>query len=175
MSSFLSGLFSGSNPTLTADSNEAGQVAGFGISQGEGDISNASGFYNDLLSGNQSTIAKLLAPQIGDITGQAQQDKNALAQFGNRSGGNNAKAQTIDDKTRSNINDMIAKLTGSAASGLGTLGTSSLGLGLTATDQQAQEAQQKLQNQQQSLLGGAITGGIGDLLDSAASFLPTGG
>ena len=102
---------------------------------------------------SRTSLHQLLAPQISGITGQAQQQKNTLAQFGDRSGGNNSKAQTIDDTTRASINDMIAKLTGSAASGLGTLGTSSLGLGLSATDQQAQEAQQKLQNQQQSLLG----------------------
>ena len=173
--SFLGGIFTGSNPTLQSDIGNSGDVAGFGISQGEGDISNASGFYNSLLSGNQADISKLLAPQISDITGQGQQQKNTLAQFDNRSGGTNSQAQGIDDKTRASINDMISKLTAGAAAGDASLGTSALGLGLSANDQQAQEAQQKLQNQQQSLLGGAITGGVGDLLDSAASFLPAGG
>lgn len=166
MGGFLSGIFTGSSPTLTSDENQAGGVAGFGISQGEGDISNASGFYNDLLSGNQSTIAKLLAPQIGDITGQAQQQKNTLAQFGNRSGGTNSQAQTIDDKTRSNINDMISKLTAAGASGDASLGTSTLGLGLNANQVQEQDSQQKLKNQQDSLLGGLITGGADAGLDA---------
>jgi hypothetical protein len=174
MSSFLSGIFTGASPTLTGDENQAGDVAGFGISQGEGDISNASGFYNSLLSGNQADIAKLLAPQISGITAQAQQDKNALAQFGNRSGGNNAKAQTIDDKTRSNINDMISKLTAGAASGGASLGTSTLGLGLNANQIQEQDSQQKLKNQQDSLLGGLITGGADAGLDALTGGLAGG-
>jgi hypothetical protein len=136
VSSFLSGIFTGASPTLTSDENQADQVAGFGTSVGEGDISAASGFDNELLSGNQADISKLLAPQISGITGQAQQDKNALAQFGNRSGGNNAKAQTIDDKTRGSINDMISKLTATGASGDASQGTSTLGLGLNANQTQ---------------------------------------
>jgi hypothetical protein len=51
---------------------------------------------------------------------------------------------------------MISHLTGSAASNLGSLGTSTLGLGLNANAQQAQEAQQKLENQKDSVLGKGI-------------------
>jgi hypothetical protein len=174
MGSFLSGIFTGASPTLTGDENQAGDVAGFGISQGEGDITNASGFYNDLLSGNQATIAKLLAPQISDITGQAQQQKNKLAQFGDRSGGLNSKAQTIDDSTRSNINDMISKLTAAGVSGDASLGTSTLGLGLNANQVQEQDSQQALKNKQDSLLGGLITGGADAGLDAITGGLADG-
>ena len=64
---FWGGLFGGSNDQLNSDINQSGQVAGFGTSVGEGDISAASGFYNDLLSGNQAKEAQLLAPEISGI------------------------------------------------------------------------------------------------------------
>lgn len=158
--SFLGGIFTGSDPTLEGDINQAGGIAGFGTAVGEGDIGAASDFDKTLLAGNPAETAKLLAPQIQQITGQGQQKKQTLAQFGNRSGGNNSAANTIDDTTRANIDNMISSLTGQAAGQLGSLGTATLGLGLNANQLQAQEAQQKLQNQQQSLLGGLITSGV---------------
>lgn len=163
MGSFVSGLFTGSNPTLEGDKNQAGGIAGFGTAVGEGDIGAASDFDKTLLAGNPAETAKLLAPQIKNITGQGEQAKKTIAQFGTRSGGNNSQAQTIDDKTRGSIDDMISQLTGNAANNIGNLGTSTLGLGLNANQIQAQDSQQALQNQQDSLLGGITTRGVGDL------------
>ena len=160
MGSFLSGIFSGATPGITEAGDRAGSVAGFGTAVGEGDIGNASSFYNTLLSGDPAATAKLLAPQISEITGQGQQAKKTISEFGNRSGGTNSQAQTIDDKTRANIDDMISKLTGQAAGGAASLGTSTLGLGLEANQQQAADAQQQLENQQNSLLGGIISKGV---------------
>lgn len=169
--SFLGGIFTGSNPTQTGDINNAGGIEGFGTSVGEGDIDAASGFDESLLSGNQGEEAKLLAPQISNVQKQGQQQIQTAAEFGDRSGGTNASAQSNIDTQRANVNDMISKLTSGAASSLGSLGTSSLGLGLTANQLQDQESEQKLKDEQQSLLGGAITAGASDAL----SFLPTGG
>jgi hypothetical protein len=163
--SFLGGIFTGSNPTLTGDENQAGGVAGFGTSVGEGDIDAASGFDETLLSGNQSAQAKLLAPQISTIQKQGQQQNQTAAQFGNRSGGTNAGVQSNIDTQRANVSDMISKLTGQAATGAATLGTSTLGLGLNANEIQEQDSQQALKNQQGSLLGGAITGAADAGLD----------
>jgi hypothetical protein len=168
MGSFLSGIFAGSNPTLEGDIGNAGNVMGFGTAVGEGDIGAASNFDQTLLEGDPAATAKLLAPQIGGITGRAQQQKNTIAQFGNRSGGNNSKAQTIDDTTRGSIDDMVSKLTGKAAGDIGSLGTSTLGIGLNANQLQEQESQQKLQNEQNSLFGQAINGAA----NYAESFLP---
>lgn len=158
--SFLGGLFTGSDSTLDNDINNAGNVMGFGTAVGEGDIRNASDFYNTLLAGNPAETAKLLAPQIGQITGQGEQAKKTLAEFGNRSGGNNSKAQTIDDTTRASIDNMISQLTGTAATNVGNLGTSTLGLGLNANQLQEKESQDRLNNQQNSLLAGLINSGI---------------
>lgn len=156
MGSFLSGIFSGSNPTNTGDQNQAGGIAGFGTSVGEGDVGTASGFDQTLLEGNPAATAKLLAPQIGAITGQGQQQKDTIAQFGNRSGGNNSESQTIDDKTRGNIDTMISSLTGGAAANLGNLGVQEQGVGLEGNKLQDEESQEALQNEQNSVLGKGI-------------------
>lgn len=169
--SFLGGIFTGSNPTLTGDEGQAGQIAGFGTSQGEGDIGAASAFDQNLLNGNSAEDAKLLAPEISNITGQTQQQANTIGQFGGRSGGNNSEVQAAGDKARASVNDMVSQLTGGAASQLGSLGTSTLGLGLNANEQQAQESQQQLENEKNSLLGNAITGAA----DYGESFLPAAG
>lgn len=163
--SFLGGIFTGSNPTLDDSINTSTGVSGFGTSVGEGDITAASGFDEDLLSGDPSKIAKLLAPQISNIQKQGQQQLNTTAQFANRSGGGNASAQTNIDSQRANVNDMVSKLTGEAATNIGNLGTSTLGLGLTADQVAAQQAEQKQKEQQGSLLGGVITGAADAGLD----------
>jgi hypothetical protein len=169
--SFLNGVFTGSSPGLEGAEGTAAGVAGFGTSVGEGDISAASEFDQNLLNGNSAEDAKLLAPEISNITGQTQQQADTIGQFGGRSGGNNSEVQAAGDKARAGVNDMVAKLTGGAASSLGSLGTSTLGLGLNANEQQGQMSEEELENQKNSLLGNAITGGA----DYGESFLPAAG
>ena len=113
--SFWSGFLGGSNPTLNAGIKQAGQVAGYGTTKGEGLTTAAGDFFTGLLSGNPAQTAKLLAPQIKAQQDQAQQMKNTSAQFANRSGGTNARNQSIDDATRGKISSMISDLTGKAA------------------------------------------------------------
>ncbi len=62
---------------------------------------------------------------------------------------------------------MIGKLTGSAASGLSSIGSSALNTGLSANAQQAQQSQEQMQNWQNSILGKGLSTG--------ASFAETGG
>lgn len=158
--SFLSSLFGGSNPTLNSQIGELGSIAGSATKTGQTDLSSASNFFNSLLTGG---AAKTLAPQISSVQKQGQQQLQTLSQFGNRSGGTNAKAQTSSDTSRAQINDMIASLTGTAASNLGSLGTSSLGLGLGAYKQQSDASQLQMQNWQNSIFGQGISGGLGYL------------
>ena len=169
--SWLGGIFTGASPGTTAAEGTASGIAGFGTGVGEGDINAASGFYNTLLSGNQSEEAKLLAPEIQNIQQQGQQAADTTAQFADRSGGTNAANQQNMDKQRATVNNLIAQLTGNAASGLASLGTTTLGEGLTANAQQADTAEQLLKNQQDSLLGnifgtagGAVGGGLAGLI-----------
>ena len=166
--SWLSSLFTGSNPTLSGDKNNAGQIEGFATGVGEGDISADSAFQNAILGGNQADIAKLLAPQIQTMQKQGQQQLATTSQFGNRSGGTNASNQQNLDTTRANIDNGITSLTGQAATNLGNLGTSTLNTGLQANEQQAQLSQEQMQNFINSILGQATSGAV----NYGESFLP---
>ena len=154
---FFGGLFTGSNPTLNTDISQSGQISDFGTTLGEGDLSQASNFYSDLLSGDPSKIGQILGPQLSNIQQQGQQQLNTNAQFGNRSGGTNASNQQNMDSQRQQVEQMIAQLTGGAASGLTGIGTNALSTGLNANEVQANESQEKLANIDNSLFGKSIT------------------
>ena len=162
--SYLGGLFTGNNSTEQGDVNNAGNVAGFGIGTGEGAVSTGLGFEEGLLSGNQSEEGKLLAPEIQNIQQQGQQQIQTAGEFGTRSGGQNASAQQNIDTQRANVNNLISQLTGQAATNVTSTGENLLNTGLSANQQQAQEAQQEMENQQNSIFGGLATRGVNDLI-----------
>lgn len=159
--SFWSSIFGGSNPTINQGINQAGQIAGFGQSQGEGLLTSAGNFFQGLMGGNPAQTAKLLAPQIQANQQQAQQQKQTMAQFGNRSGGTNAAAQTIDDQTRANISNMISNLTGQAAGSAAQMGQGLLNTGISALNQQVQFSQQQMENWANSIFGQSLSTGAG--------------
>lgn len=158
--SFWGSLFGGQNPTLNANIGEFGQIGGFATGLGESNLSQASNFWSSILSGDQSKIAKTLGPQIGAIQGQAQQQRNVGAQFGNRSGGTNAANQMISDQSTASINNMVNSLLGSSASNLGSSGAGLLSQGASAYGQQEQASQQQMENWMNSILGLGTTSGV---------------
>ena len=157
---FFSSLFGGSNPTLSKDINQFGQIGKFATGLGEQNLAQSSNFMSSILSGDQSKIGKVLGPEISNIKGQGMQSKLSTSQFGNRSGGTNASMQMADDKSRASINSMISSLLGSSASGLASSGSSLLGQGMSATSQEASLSQQQMQNWANSILGKGITSGV---------------
>jgi len=161
--SFLGGLFTGSNSTENGDVGNSGQIMGFGTAAGEGAVQTGLGFDEGLLSGNQSQIAKLIAPQIQAQQQQGQQQIQTAGEFQNRSGGTNSSAQNNIDTQRANVNNMISQLTGQAAGAVTQTGENLLNTGLKANEVQDQEAQRIMDNQANSLLGMGITEGAGDL------------
>jgi hypothetical protein len=158
--SFWSSLFGGSNPTLSKDINQFGQIGSFATGLGEKNLSQSSDFMSSILSGSQSKIGKVLGPEISNIKGQGMQAKLGAAQFGNRGGGSNATMQAADDTSRASINNMISSLLGSSASGLASSGSSLLGQGMSAYSQQAGLSQDQMQNWSNSILGKGITSGV---------------
>lgn len=163
MGGFLSSIFGGHNPYLSGAEGNAGNVAGFGTSTGMGDARNASNFFNTILGGDPAAISRLLAPQIGQMTGAANQRAQTEGEFANRSGGVNAGNQATMDQTRGNIDNLISSLTGGAAGSLASMGQNLLNTGLNANQQQAQLGQLGVQNAQNSLLGNIIGGAFGNL------------
>ncbi len=157
---FFGSLFGGSNPTLSKDINQFGQIGGFATGLGEKNLSQASNFYSSLLSGDPSKQAQALAPEISGIQQSAQQARNVGAQFGNRSGGTNAQMQMAGDQSRAQINEMISGLLGTSASGLGSMGSNLLSQGQQAYQSQVEASQQQMQNWSNSILGRGITSGV---------------
>jgi len=154
---FFSSLFSGSNPVLASGMKQAGQTSQFSNTLGQGLTSQAGGFYSDILGGDMSKISKLIAPQIGTMTKQGQQQKKTMAEFGTRSGGLSSKGQTVDDSTRANISNAIATLTGQAAGAAGSMGTSLIDTGLKSLGMQVDMSQTQMDNWSNSLFGKGIT------------------
>ena len=107
--SFWTSMFGGQNKTLNSNINNFQSIGGFATNLGEKSLSDAAKFSSDILSGDQSKIAKSLGPEIKTIQDQTQQNKNQTAQFGNRSGGNNAKIQTSGDTARASINNLACQ------------------------------------------------------------------
>lgn len=165
--SWLSAILGGSNPTLNKDINAFGMIGGQATGQGLKDTGQASSFFSTLLSGNNSKINQLLAPQISGIKQRGQQKIQQDAQFGNRSGGTNAQMQQVGDNTTASVNDLIAKLTGQAANSEANLGSSLLNTGISAYGDQTDASQMRMQNWLNSILGNAAGQVAGAAVTSA--------
>lgn len=166
--SFFGGLLAGSNPNLNKDIDAQGGLATFLSNTGSKDVGTASNFMNTLLSGNSSQVNTLLAPQIEGIQKRAQQQKQQLAEFGGRSGGTTGAMLASDDDVHAQINDLVSKLTGSAVSGLSSLGTNLVAQGANDINSEAALSQDRMQNWKDSIFGKGISGAV----NYAESFLP---
>jgi hypothetical protein len=155
---FWGSLLGGSNPTLSKDINQFGQIGKFATGLGESNLSQSSNFMSSILSGNQSKIGKVLGPEISNIKGQGMESKMGTSQFSNRGGGSNASMQVADDKSRTSVNNMISSLLGKSASGLASSGSSLMSQGMQAYGQQAQLSQEQMSNWSNSILGKGISG-----------------
>jgi hypothetical protein len=171
---FLGGIFGGDAPGVNQSESTASSVTGAETGAGVSNLNNASSFWNQILSGNQQDISKLLAPEISTIQGQGQQQIQNQSQFDNRSGGTNASNQQNIDTQRQQVEQMIAGLTGQAATQVGNIGSTQLGFGLNANQQRSTDAQQILKDQQGGLLGQLLSGATGFGFDQLTSFLGGG-
>lgn len=106
-------------------------ATGFATNLGEKDLQKSSDFMGSILSGDPTKIATVLAPQIGTATTSANQQNKTLAEFGNRGGGTAATTAATNDKLHASITDMIASMTGTAASSLGSQGSGLLNSGMS--------------------------------------------
>jgi len=122
-----------------------------------------------ILSGDPAKIAETLAPEISTQNQQVEQGKLTTAQFGNRSGGNNAAGQAMDDKARGNIINLIGGLQQGTAQHAGNLGTYNLGMA-SPNIQSVAGLKTAAQNRTANAIGG-IASGVGSVLTG----LPMGG
>lgn len=154
---WLGGLLAGANPTLSGDIKKMGDLAGYSTGVGEKGTTAALNYDLGLLSGDPSKVAQTLAPEQQQIQTQAGQNRNTVAQFGNRGGGMNAVMAGLDDATRAKLLALTGGLRQGAAANAGNLGTANLGLAQSGTMNQAQLSQEQLQNYINSILGKGIS------------------
>lgn len=127
------GIGMGPSSGETNAANTLSDISGFSTNQGEGDLTTGTNFFKDILS-NPAAAMRVLAPQIAGITGQAQQQKLSAGQLGSRSGGTAAQIGMADTSTRSTVDNLIAQLTGAAASTLTNTGQNLLNTGVTSSN-----------------------------------------
>src|SRR5271166_5733667 len=164
--SFFSSLFGGSNAAIDNATANAGQIMNFGTNLGEKNLTTGSNFYNDILSGDPTKIGAILGPELSGIQQQGQQQIQTAGEFGNRSGGTNAAAQTNFDSQRANVEKLISQLTGQAAAGVTGIGENALNTGLNANALQANESQQQLENTINSIFGKILSSSSGAATDA---------
>lgn len=151
--SFFPGLFTGSNPTLNKDQNQLGSLAGFSTNAGETGTTAGLNYDLGILSGDPTKVAQTEAPEIQQAQQQAQQNKNTVAQFGNRGGGMNAVMAGLDDQTRAKLLALTGGLRQGAAANASQIGTNNLNMASSDTVNQAKLSQDQLQNMINSILG----------------------
>lgn len=158
--SFWGSLFGGSSPTLNSDINKTGQVADFSSGLGQSSATKGTNFFSSILSGDPTKIGQALAPAISAGQQGVQQQKNQIAQFSNRSGGNNAKSNALESQQRGNITNMVGGMQSGAASTLLNSGQSLLGTALGGYQEQAGLDKERMENWANSILGKGITGAV---------------
>lgn len=99
-----------------------------GITGGTDATSKAAGYNSKILSGDRSSIMSALSPEIGAITGLANQNKKQQASMGTaRGGGTDALNQQQQQNTQAEVSNTINTARPEAAKSEAGLGTSLLG------------------------------------------------
>ena len=133
----------GMGPTK-AENTAAGELnssSGFATGLGEKDLSASSDFMRGILSGDPAKISQVLAPQINSLKTSVANDTKTAEMIGDRSGGKTAATAASADKVHGDIADMVAKLTGTAATSLASTGDSLLGKGMAGNEASFTESQ----------------------------------
>jgi hypothetical protein len=108
-----------------------------------------------------------MAPAIDAAKKSSSQDIKTATMFGPRSGGTAAKNASSSDTIHGYIADLIGQLTGSAATNLGSLGTTMTSTGLQSLGAETEAVQQQMENWNNSILGLGITKAAGYGLGAA--------
>jgi len=177
---FFFGVGEGPSSAEKSQYGAIGATANFATSEGMADIGASDKFWRAILSGDPGQISSVLGPAISTANRQGQEAKRTASEFGTRSGGTAAGNQMTDDKTRSDVEGLIAHLTGQAAGALGSQGSGLLSTGLSGHEA-AFDASKTMHDQNLAkwndifkstadVAGAAFTGGAGAAAGGAAAF-----
>ena len=154
MGGLISGIFDlASGDPTGKEQSQFGGLSTQQIGAGESAQTAAETYFNNMLT----DPTKALAPEISAGQNQVEQQRLQDANFGNRSGGTNASTQNTEGAERGNIINLMGNEQGSAASALGTLGTSQVSEGSNALGNEADLAQ-NWRDQQTSDINGIAQG-----------------
>ena len=157
---FWESVFGGQNLGLNAAIGQTSQAAGEATQRGEKNTAAASDWWNSIVSGDATKTAQAIAPERSAAEKSTQQDIKSATELGTRSGGTAASNAATKDKLHEYMTNLIGSLTGSSVSGLATTGGDLLKTGLSGTSQEAELAQQRYENWNNSILGRATTTGV---------------
>jgi hypothetical protein len=164
-----SGIFdlNAGDPTQQEE-GQLGDLSTYGTNTGEGAVNTANTYEQGILSGDPSTIAKTLAPEISAGQGQVQQAAMTNAQFGNRSGGTNASTQGAQAGERGNIINLIGQEQQGAAGAEASLGTNLLGQASSNINSEADLAAANQQRESSDV--GSVAQGAGQIVAGLPGF-----
>lgn len=118
--------------SLSSLTNQNQTIGGQNVAAGEGNVGTGTSFFQSLLSNKPGAVAQAVQPQVSALTGQAQQQRQQQAEFGNRAGGTNAGQQATTAQTSGEISTLINSLIPGAATQLTQTGLQQENLGLSA-------------------------------------------
>ena len=163
MGGLVSGIFDlASGDPTGKEQSQFGGLSTQQIGAGESAQTAAETYFNNMLT----DPTKALAPEISAGQNQVEQQRLQDANFGNRSGGTNASTQNAEGAERGNIINLMGNEQGSAASALGTLGTSQVSEGSNALGNEADLADQRRQQVNQDV--GGIAQGAAEIVAALA-------
>lgn len=171
MGGLVGGIFdlAEGNPT-EHEQDTLGKLGNEQIGTGEGLVTPAATYYENILSGDPTKIAQSLAPEISAGQKQVEQQRLTGSEFGTRSGGTTASGNAAEAGERGNIINLVGGLQQGAASGAASLGSEQENAGAGNITTQADMA---AKNQQRVV--GDVSGIASDVASVAAPFLGGGG
>jgi hypothetical protein len=175
MGGFFSSIFGGSNPTLSKNIKQFGDIGSFATNMGESSLTAGTNFEQGILSGDATKVMQTLAPEISAGKKAAQEQNKTSAEMGTRSGGTTAGNAARDDTLHGQIVNLLGSLTGDAAKTLLSSGSTLLNQGTAAFQTQDAASQQQMENWSSSLFGKAMTSAASAAESFGLGKLPTGG
>jgi hypothetical protein len=175
---FLSGCSgqSGQQKQLTGAETD---VVKFGLSQAKGVIPQATqamqaplNFFQQLLSGDRSTVMSALSPEISSLTASYDTGRKTSEEFAPRGGGRAAQLEELPFKEASDVEQLVSGVRQTGAAGVSEIGQmlAQLGLGemgvssstAASTFQQLETSKENVQAQ--GAAAGQAVGGLIALL-----------
>ena len=159
---------------LSSLTDQSSKIGTQEVAAGQKATGKGEDFFSSLLSNDPGKVASAIAPQVNAVTGQEQQQRQQMAQFGNRGGGTNAASQHLGIDASSQITNLINTLLHQAATQESNIGLQREGLGLQSLSNASStagnlgtltEGARQADKESEAAMGGGIASLVGAGLD----------